>query len=72
MDENVPAAFLHSLIGQSISVKTKWGAVYEGTLLSCDDFFNLQMKDAVEKAKDDTILGEMLLRHNNILYIRQG
>lgn len=71
MDSNVPAAFLHSLMGRTVHVKSKWGPVYIGTLISCDSFMNLQLRDAVERAKEDTELGEMLLRNNNILYIRE-
>ncbi|CAD2216573.1 small nuclear ribonucleoprotein F [Angomonas deanei] len=71
MDENIPAAFLSSLVGKNISVRSKWGCIYTGQLVSVDDFFNLQIKDAKEIAKETTELGEMLLRNNNILYIRE-
>ncbi|TPP44705.1 LSM domain family protein [Leishmania donovani] len=71
MEANVPGAFLHSLIGKNVLVKSKWGPVYEGNLVSCDTFMNLQLRNAVEHAKQDTELGEMLLRNNNILYIRE-
>jgi small nuclear ribonucleoprotein F len=72
MEANVPGAFLHSLVGKKVLVKSKWGPVYEGNLVSCDTFMNLQLRDAVEHAKQDTELGEMLLRNNNILYIREA
>ncbi|KAG5467586.1 hypothetical protein CUR178_01230 [Leishmania enriettii] len=72
MEANVPGAFLHSLVGKKVLVKSKWGPVYEGNLASCDTFMNLQLRDAVEHAKQDTELGEMLLRNNNILYVREA
>ncbi|CCW61366.1 unnamed protein product [Phytomonas sp. EM1] len=72
MDENIPAAFLCSLIGRNVHIKSKWGPIYSGTLVSCDPYMNLQLSDAVESAKEETSLGEMLLRHNNILYIREA
>ncbi|CBH14518.1 small nuclear ribonucleoprotein Sm-F [Trypanosoma equiperdum] len=71
MDANVPAAFLASLVGNTVHVKSKWGPVYVGTLVSCDPYMNLQLRDAVEKAKQETELGDMLLRNNNVLYIRE-
>ncbi|CCW68947.1 unnamed protein product [Phytomonas sp. Hart1] len=71
MDEDIPATFLCSLIGHKVHVKSKWGPVYSGTLVSCDAYMNLQLSDAVESAKEETTLGEMLLRNNNILYIRE-
>ncbi|KAH9601710.1 LSM domain [Trypanosoma melophagium] len=72
MDANVPAAFLASLVGRKVHVKSKWGPVYVGTLVSCDPYMNLQLRDTVEKAKQETELGEMLLRCNNVLYIREA
>lgn len=72
MDANIPAAFLSSLVGHSVCIKSKWGPIYTGTLVSCDSFMNVQLKNAVERAKEETVLGEMLLRNNNILYIREA
>lgn len=72
MEGQTPSAMLQSLVGQRIAVKTKWGPVYKGTLVSLDSFMNLQLRDAVEESKNSVgELGEMLLRCNNILYLRK-
>lgn len=70
--DNTPALFLASLVGRKVQAKSKWGPVYEGTLVSVDTFMNLQIRDAVEKADEEAALGEMLLRNNNVLYIREA
>lgn len=72
MDPLNPAPFLLSLVGQRIDAKTKWGFHYVGMLLSCDAYMNLQMRDCVEFVPDgqSTELGEVLIRCNNVLYIR--
>lgn len=72
MEANIPAAFLFSLIGRTVHVKSKWGPVYIGTLVSCDNYMNLQLRNSIERTKEDAELGEMLLRNNNILYIREA
>lgn len=72
MDENTPAGFLQSLVGQKVHIKSKWGPVYTGLLDSCDAFMNVLLRDGVEKGKQETELGEMLLRSNNILFISKS
>lgn len=72
MEANIPSGFLFSLVGRTVHVKSKWGPVYIGTLVSCDSYMNMQLRDTIERTKEDTELGEMLLRNNNILYVREA
>ena len=68
-----PIPFLESLKGKKISVKLKWGHEYKGILLNYDDYMNLQMQE-VEEWLNDQLKGnveEILLRCNNVLYIRE-
>lgn len=71
MEENTPAGFLHSLIGHHIQIRSKWGPLYAGILVSCDSFMNIQLREGVEIGKSKTELGEMLIRNNNILHISE-
>lgn len=66
-----PSTFLSKLIGREISVKSKWGPSYVGTLVSCDAFMNLQLRNTQEQTTSVTDLGEVLIRCNNVLYIRE-
>ncbi len=67
-----PAALLKSFYGRQIAVKCKWGQLYVGTLISCDAYMNLRLTDAEEQTStQQTVLGDMLFRCNNILYIRE-
>jgi len=67
-----PKPFLNSLTGKPIIVKLKWGMEYKGFLVSVDQYMNLQMANT-EEYIDGALtgnLGEVLIRCNNILYIR--
>lgn len=68
-----PIPFLESLKGKKISVKLKWGHEYKGILLNYDDYMNIQMQDCEEWLNDQLkgSIGEILLRCNNVLYIRE-
>lgn len=68
-----PIPFLESLKGKKISVKLKWGHEYKGVLLNYDDYMNIQMQDCEEWLNDQLkgSIGEILLRCNNVLYIRE-
>jgi small nuclear ribonucleoprotein F len=46
---------------------------YHGTLLSFDEYMNFQLNDCSEWINDENRghLGEILIRNNNVLYIRQ-
>ena len=69
-----PKPFLASLTGQSVIVKLKWGMEYRGTLLAADAYFNLQLANTEEFVHGELAgnLGEVLIRCNNVLYIREG
>mmetsp|Transcript_1735 Transcript_1735/g.1831 ORF Transcript_1735/g.1831 Transcript_1735/m.1831 type:complete len:80 (-) Transcript_1735:118-357(-) len=68
-----PATMLQQLVGEHVSVQSKWGPVYAGVLVSVDRYMNLQIKDCVEIANGtEGELGETLLRCNNVLYIRKA
>ncbi|XP_054286682.1 small nuclear ribonucleoprotein F-like [Macrosteles quadrilineatus] len=67
-----PKPFLNSLTGKSVIVKLKWGQEYRGFLVSVDSYMNLQMASTEEwvDGKQTGELGEILIRCNNVLYIR--
>ena len=68
-----PKPFLASLVSHRVSVVLKWGQEYRGTLLSSDSYINLQLGDCEEVRADGTSagrLGEVLVRCNNVLYVR--
>ena len=69
-----PKPFLNDLArGKLVLVKLKWGMEYKGYLVSVDDYMNLQLAgtdeyvDGVLKGN----LGQVLIRCNNILYIKE-
>ncbi|RKP06546.1 small nuclear ribo protein F [Thamnocephalis sphaerospora] len=67
-----PKPFLQGLINKPVMVKLKWGLEYRGHLLSTDSYMNLQLANT-EEYKDGVstgALGEVLIRCNNVLYIR--
>merc|ERR1711990_1075501 len=67
-----PKPFLNGLTGKPVMVKLKWGMEYKGYLVSVDGYMNLQLANS-EEYIDGTFtgnLGEILIRCNNVLYIR--
>ncbi|KAI8146814.1 hypothetical protein BJV82DRAFT_534221 [Fennellomyces sp. T-0311] len=67
-----PKPFLSDLTGKPVVVKLKWGGEYKGYLMSVDGYMNLQLANT-EEFKDGVstgTLGEVLIRCNNVLYIR--
>lgn len=65
-----PKPFLNELTGKPIKVKLKWGMIYEGFLVSVDNYMNLQLAKAVETVKgQEEELGELVIRCNNVLYV---
>ncbi|ORZ38786.1 small nuclear ribo protein F [Catenaria anguillulae PL171] len=69
-----PKPFLTGLIGKTVHTKLKWGLEYKGTLASFDDYMNLKLENCeefVEGGKGGA-LGEVLIRCNNVLYIRDA
>ncbi|KAF7495010.1 Small nuclear ribonucleoprotein F [Sarcoptes scabiei] len=67
-----PKPFLNSLTGKPVSVKLKWGMEYKGFLVSVDAYMNLQLANTEEYIDGACTgnLGEVLIRCNNVLYIR--
>ena len=69
-----PKPFLNNLTGESVAVKLKWGMEYRGFLVSVDSYMNIQLHDAVEYldgVAQGGKLGELLIRCNNVLYLRE-
>mmetsp|Transcript_22644 Transcript_22644/g.21767 ORF Transcript_22644/g.21767 Transcript_22644/m.21767 type:complete len:85 (+) Transcript_22644:141-395(+) len=67
-----PKPFLADLTGKKVSVRLKWGQVYQGELASSDAYMNLQLTDTQEFIDGQLAgaLGEVLIRCNNVLYIK--
>ncbi|XP_044751133.1 small nuclear ribonucleoprotein F [Coccinella septempunctata] len=67
-----PKPFLNSLTGKAVMVKLKWGHEYKGYLVSTDGYMNLQLAQTEEfiDGSSSGMLGEVLVRCNNILFIR--
>ncbi|CAB3377354.1 small nuclear ribonucleoprotein F [Cloeon dipterum] len=67
-----PKPFLNSLTGKPVMVKLKWGHEYKGYLVSVDGYMNLQLANTEEYIDHICTgnLGEVLVRCNNVLYIR--
>merc|ERR1712170_330036 len=64
--------FLNALTGKPVLVKLKWGMEYKGYLVAVDGYMNLQLANS-EEYVDGALaghLGEILIRCNNVLYIR--
>lgn len=68
-----PKPFLESLIGKEVIVRLKWGREYKGYLVSTDNFMNFQLSNTGEyfEGKFEGDLGEVLIRCNNVLYVRE-
>ncbi|CAM9208231.1 unnamed protein product, partial [Ectocarpus fasciculatus] len=69
-----PKPFLNDLTGKPVIVKLKWGMEYKGLLMAVDSYMNLQLSDA-EEFIDGAFagnLGEILIRCNNVMYMREA
>ncbi|KAJ3019717.1 UNVERIFIED_CONTAM: hypothetical protein HDU68_010557 [Siphonaria sp. JEL0065] len=68
-----PKPFLNSLTGKPVLIKLKWGQEYKGFMTSVDSYMNVQLANAEEfvDGASTGVLGEVLIRCNNILYVRQ-
>ncbi|XP_017837014.1 small nuclear ribonucleoprotein F [Drosophila busckii] len=67
-----PKPFLNGLTGKPVLVKLKWGQEYKGFLVSVDGYMNMQLANT-EEVIDGSVtgnLGEVLIRCNNVLYIK--
>lgn len=69
-----PTASNSCLRSQSVVVKLKWGMSYKGFLVSVDNYMNLQLASTEEYINDKLTgsLGEVLIRCNNVMYIRES
>lgn len=67
-----PKPFLADLTGKNVRVKLKWGQEYQGELASSDAYMNLQLVETEEfiNGQFAGMLGEVLVRCNNVLYIK--
>ena len=67
-----PKPFLEDITGKLVSVKLKWGWELRGILKSTDQYMNLQLLNSEEWVNGECrgTLGEILIRCNNVLYIR--
>ncbi|CAD6247877.1 unnamed protein product [Miscanthus lutarioriparius] len=67
-----PKPFLNNLTGKPVIVKLKWGMEYKGYLASVDSYMNLQLANTEEyiDGQFSGNLGEILIRCNNVLYLR--
>ncbi|CAF1712057.1 hypothetical protein HID58_057321 [Brassica napus] len=67
-----PKPFLNNLTGKTVIVKLKWGMEYKGFLASVDSYMNLQLGNTEEYIDGQLTgnLGEILIRCNNVLYVR--
>ncbi|CCF37095.1 small nuclear ribonucleoprotein F [Colletotrichum higginsianum] len=68
-----PRPMLQDLVNQDIVVRLKWGETeYKGKLVSIDSYMNIQLSGAEEyiDQKLTGALGQVLIRCNNVLWIR--
>ncbi|KAL7537113.1 hypothetical protein ACHAXR_007596 [Thalassiosira sp. AJA248-18] len=67
-----PKPFLADLTGKNVRVRLKWGQEYQGKLASSDAYMNLQLENTEEfiDGQFAGALGEVLIRCNNVLYIK--
>mmetsp|Transcript_20121 Transcript_20121/g.26585 ORF Transcript_20121/g.26585 Transcript_20121/m.26585 type:complete len:87 (+) Transcript_20121:71-331(+) len=67
-----PKPFLNELTGKPVIIKLKWGMEYKGILVSVDSYMNLQLQNTEEFIDGNFAgtLGEVLIRCNNVLYMR--
>nr|UXY87089.1 small nuclear ribonucleoprotein E-like [Cryptomonas sp.] len=66
-----PRPFLGFLVNKLTVVKLKWGIEYKGILVSFDNYFNVRLNNTEEWVSGVKVglLGEIVIRCNNILYI---
>lgn len=69
-----PKPFLNGLTGKPVIIKLKWGMEYRGYLVSVDNYMNVQLANTEEYVDNKLAgaLGEVLIRCNNILYVREA
>ncbi|KAL2759600.1 hypothetical protein ACRALDRAFT_2094925, partial [Sodiomyces alcalophilus JCM 7366] len=68
-----PRPMIQDLVNKDVLVRLKWGETeYKGRLVSVDSYMNIQLSGAEEyiDQKLTGSLGQVLIRCNNVLYIR--
>ena len=67
-----PKPFLADLTGKIVRVRLKWGMEYQGQLTSSDAYMNLHLLKTEEYIDGELAgyLGEVLIRCNNVLYVK--
>ncbi|GFT01576.1 hypothetical protein TNCV_4204421 [Trichonephila clavipes] len=68
-----PKPFMKSLIGKWVNVKLKWGLEYRARLALFDAYMNVEL-ELVQEVVEEIVEGHLdsiLVRCNNILYIRE-
>ncbi|CAL9729807.1 small nuclear ribonucleoprotein F [Monosporozyma unispora] len=69
-----PKPFLRDLVNQPVIITLKFNNTqYRGVLVSTDNYFNIQLKDAEEWVNNESrgVVGEIFIRCNNVLWISQ-
>lgn len=61
-----PGTFLAESIGREVVVRLKGGQEYTGTLVSYDNYYNLRLKNCIEKSRE----GRHALSSLNDVFIR--
>ncbi|KJZ71078.1 Putative small nuclear ribonucleoprotein F [Hirsutella minnesotensis 3608] len=68
-----PRPMLQDLVDKKVSVRLKWNNTeYQGVLKAIDSYMNLQLAGTKEfiDDKESGDLGQVLIRCNNVLWIR--
>ena len=68
-----PKPFLNELLNRKVTVRLKWGIEYQGNLVSFDKYMNVRLSESEEiiEGKIKGKLGNILIRCNNVLFIRE-
>ncbi|EHA47614.1 hypothetical protein MCOR27_000660 [Pyricularia oryzae] len=70
-----PRPMLQDLVNKDVYVRLKWGETeYKGRLVSIDSYMNIQLSNAQEyiDQKLEGDLGQILIRCNNVLWVRSA
>ena len=68
-----PRPFLNELLNKNVIVRLKWKIEYKGKLASFDKYMNIQLLNTEEiiDGHSTGTLGEVLIRCNNILFVKE-
>ncbi|KAN0119599.1 LSM domain containing protein [Hyaloscypha variabilis] len=68
-----PRPMLQNLVNEEVIIRLKWGQTeYKGRLVSIDSYMNIQLSGAEEWIDQQmtSVLGQVLIRCNNVLWIQ--